>query len=552
TEESDVIKVTAVDVEFAGFTVDAQHYDPAGNFQAWGIVSTADGSEIRNNRVLNSETGNILISSWYWDGDSWETEFRSGAVIEYNYIANTDIFSRPTVYGYGLYIQGAYGDVLNNVVEDCRSAIQVQPYNHPNTSGVTGKVEGNSFEGYSKVVYYNYSQNPASDWLFDNNIVTGIAPPSGVTIENWNGITIQTYTGGTVAFTDNVIGVGTASATNTHGFMFAQGSGASASALLTGNQVTGMDYGIRIESGIAYVSNIHIEDNSIAGNAHGVLNGTTTALDASPNWWGDPTGPYHSTNPCGQGNDVSDYVTYSPWYYQSDMTTVNGLPQIVTSPVPDISTITYTPVIISLSVTYPGDLENYDPAVLTDALITSDLAFPATAEVISVKYNGSETLGAVYSLSGKTQAYLSEILGSSAYPLANHDGLVTTWDLTLAGVEDPATYGISFSPVSYLGSITACNNILGTDEFSLSFDDAVQTVTGTTTTVCYTDPLEFSVSITYPVLANVNTDIKADCRISSDVAFEAGTAIAWEYNSGAATGSFTLSSPLSVIMLSDI
>lgn len=34
---------------------------------------------------------------------------------------------------------------------------------------------------------------------------------------------------------------------------------------------------------------------------------------ATYNWWGDPTGPTHATNPGGQGEDISDRVLYTPW-----------------------------------------------------------------------------------------------------------------------------------------------------------------------------------------------------------------------------------------------
>ena len=37
-------------------------------------------------------------------------------------------------------------------------------------------------------------------------------------------------------------------------------------------------------------------------------------INATFNWWGDASGPYHPTeNPWGTGNRVSDYVTFDPW-----------------------------------------------------------------------------------------------------------------------------------------------------------------------------------------------------------------------------------------------
>jgi len=41
--------------------------------------------------------------------------------------------------------------------------------------------------------------------------------------------------------------------------------------------------------------------------------GNYEPFDALYNWWGYPSGPYHSTNPSGTGNPVSDYVNFDPW-----------------------------------------------------------------------------------------------------------------------------------------------------------------------------------------------------------------------------------------------
>ena len=41
---------------------------------------------------------------------------------------------------------------------------------------------------------------------------------------------------------------------------------------------------------------------------------STITIDATNNWWGDATGPYHPTaNPGGMGDSVSDYVDFDPW-----------------------------------------------------------------------------------------------------------------------------------------------------------------------------------------------------------------------------------------------
>ena len=54
--------------------------------------------------------------------------------------------------------------------------------------------------------------------------------------------------------------------------------------------------------------------NCIIGNAvMGVHNDGGEPVDARYNWWGTALGPFHSTNPTGAGNPVSDGVIFQPW-----------------------------------------------------------------------------------------------------------------------------------------------------------------------------------------------------------------------------------------------
>ncbi len=88
---------------------------------------------------------------------------------------------------------------------------------------------------------------------------------------------------------------------------------------------------------------IHVEDDASLGSVHinynsfgthvtyGVNNVDTIAyVDATNNWWGDPSGPSISTNPGGIGDSVGTYVTYSPWntgtaaLFFSNKTSVTG------------------------------------------------------------------------------------------------------------------------------------------------------------------------------------------------------------------------------------
>jgi len=55
--------------------------------------------------------------------------------------------------------------------------------------------------------------------------------------------------------------------------------------------------------------------NNIQGNSkYSVFNGVPTEVNATFNWWGDLSGPYHLTlNPSGKGDEVSGNVLFKPW-----------------------------------------------------------------------------------------------------------------------------------------------------------------------------------------------------------------------------------------------
>jgi parallel beta-helix repeat protein len=58
----------------------------------------------------------------------------------------------------------------------------------------------------------------------------------------------------------------------------------------------------------------NIYDNSLYGAISTNILGTPMVMDATNNWWGSASGPYHATlNPSGTGNQVSDNVDFTPW-----------------------------------------------------------------------------------------------------------------------------------------------------------------------------------------------------------------------------------------------
>ena len=83
------------------------------------------------------------------------------------------------------------------------------------------------------------------------------------------------------------------------------------------NTIIGSTNGTSRASGIITQMPIEIHDNNIFGNSPPAVAPDTLcpyAIDATNNWWGDPSGPYHPTlNPNGLGDTVGDNVLFDPW-----------------------------------------------------------------------------------------------------------------------------------------------------------------------------------------------------------------------------------------------
>jgi hypothetical protein len=81
--------------------------------------------------------------------------------------------------------------------------------------------------------------------------------------------------------------------------------------------------GVYVSAG---TSGNNINFNSIVGNQqYGVRYNGTGLLDAENNWWGDDSGPAHSSNPTGTGDAVSDNVDFAPWGAPAGITFPHGM-----------------------------------------------------------------------------------------------------------------------------------------------------------------------------------------------------------------------------------
>jgi len=88
---------------------------------------------------------------------------------------------------------------------------------------------------------------------------------------------------------------------------------------LSHNTITGNEKGIWIDSpGGAYpTTNLSAHDNNIFGNTeYGVdaAENDDYPINATNNWWGEDSGPYHqANNTAGTGDNITDFVEFDPW-----------------------------------------------------------------------------------------------------------------------------------------------------------------------------------------------------------------------------------------------
>ena len=80
------------------------------------------------------------------------------------------------------------------------------------------------------------------------------------------------------------------------------------------NTIDDNNQGIELQAGSGTFTNISANRNNIVNNTgYGVINYDAVTIDAEDNWWGDDSGPTHSSNPGGTGDVVSNNVDFDPW-----------------------------------------------------------------------------------------------------------------------------------------------------------------------------------------------------------------------------------------------
>ncbi|MCD6171317.1 MAG: hypothetical protein J7J36_02735, partial [Thermoplasmata archaeon] len=200
--------------------------------------------------------------------------------------------------------------------------------------------------------------------------------------------------------------------------------------IIEGNTISNNAIGVYVEdvSGIAPTINY----NNIEGNSqYGVINDhTAVTLDATYNYWGHPSGPYHSTNPTGQGDNVSDNVDFIPWLDDEYPDSDYGYNQ--TSGVKDAY---YEDVAAGTETTVDGTAD-------TDATVTLNSTTPVGVTILLYEENPEGTNQGAYAIGKYLDVSVNDTSGVQ-WPI-NITLYYTQDDLDAAGLTEDDLIGIMF------------------------------------------------------------------------------------------------------------
>jgi len=304
-----------------------------------GILITASGVTVNGFKITGSgvdaevfkgtsaiyvynettELENIVIT-YNWVDDNYGSgiivRYANEPVVEYNYISNNGdgVWAAAGIGGQEL-INGSfsYNEVFNSVsygiylggekVGSVPRAISGTLISHNNL---------HHNEKYGLQLYGMYDPPLPHDVRIENNDFHD---------NGRNGIKLTDFTNTIVKdnqFSDN--GKGAAATSDKYKF----GAVVNPFYSVAGTQFTGNTFSGNELGGIYFflsvvgadLSGITVNGNSFLGDStkSGITNITAVLIDATTNWWGNATGPYHLlTNIAGLGNEVSDNVDYDPW-----------------------------------------------------------------------------------------------------------------------------------------------------------------------------------------------------------------------------------------------
>lgn len=257
--------------------------------RATGILSGGSDNEISGNKVTDNMRG---IGIW---GSN-------------HLISENTIVSNEQVGIWSIWWQGAWGTskIVKNTISGNSDGILL-------VGSVKNVLEGNTLSNNNGVGIY---METSSENVLKDNVVEGSEHGMAIVMRSDNntisGNEVRRNVRGTLLY--DLRGVALEAnriEENDTGIVLHSANESS----VQKNKVERNRIGILIEE---ISQNDTIKQNNIAGNTeYGMRNETTAVIDATENWWGNPTGPYNPVrNPGGRGDGVSDNINFEPWLLQ--------------------------------------------------------------------------------------------------------------------------------------------------------------------------------------------------------------------------------------------
>jgi parallel beta-helix repeat protein len=314
-----LVKITATsgDVRFSGFTV--------RNVPGVGASNVRIGILTQSN--LAGPTYTISCCKIYGSNDPDEAE-------DYGFYAQSG--KENIVFTHNMITQTGANNIVSEIhtgsIELSHNILDAGIYGTDSIFFMT--YDGIDVTTLQNVSYNTFDMGTGPGWFNYTNKATGVSFASpgpawglgearftnmlimGNTFNNlqndrrgigfWNAGTLHNLVGATV--TNNTIN-GKAGSTGSYGIDF---YGLTTNTTVLYNTIKNVSTGIVLRSGSAPGTEINY--NNIIDNQIGIdWTLGSTAVEARFNYYGDASGPSHSSNGGGTGDIVTDYVDYSPW-----------------------------------------------------------------------------------------------------------------------------------------------------------------------------------------------------------------------------------------------